>query len=180
MTEKLSALQHRLATPDDMAALEVLMDAAIGELQRPFLDSAQIDSSRAIMGLDSQLVHDGTYYVVLDQGEIVGCGGWSRRETMYGGDRSPGRDPALLDPAQDAARIRAMYTDPRHARRGVGRLIIELCEAAARAEGFSRAELVSTLSGAPLYRACGYVSVEALVDASGGAGVPLVRMHKML
>jgi hypothetical protein len=129
--------RHRLATPGDMAALERLMDAAIGELQRPFLNEAQIMSSRAIMGLDSQLVHDGTYYVVLDQDRIAGCGGWSRRETMYGGDRSPGRDPALLDPATEAARVRAMYTDPAHARRGIGRLIFGLCEATGSVQSLS-------------------------------------------
>jgi GNAT superfamily N-acetyltransferase len=154
------------------------MEAAIERLQRPFLDDAQIASSRAIIGLDRQLIDDGTYYVVESDGEIVGCGGWSRRATVYGGDHSAGRDAALLDPARDPARIRAMYKHPDHARRGVGRLVLSLCEKAALAEGFTRLELMATLAGAPLYRAAGFEPIEETVDATGGAGVPLVRMAK--
>jgi GNAT superfamily N-acetyltransferase len=156
------------------------METAIAELQRPYLDERQIAASRAIMGLDTQLVEDGTYFVVEAGGELAGCGGWSRRATLYGGDRSPGRDAALLDPARDAARVRAMYTHPRHARRGVGRLILSLCEAAARSAGFARVELMATLSGEPLYRSCGYEERERVVDDRGGAPVPLVRMTKAL
>ena len=174
------SLTHRLARCADLDALRALMDAAIGELQRPFLDDSQIASSRAIMGLDTQLIDDGTYFVVEVDGELAGCGGWSRRATLYGSDQTPGRSPALLDPAQDAARVRAMYTHPRFARRGVGRLILALCEEAARAEGFTRAELMATLAGGPLYRACGYIPGERLTDDRGGAPVPLVRMSKML
>ena len=125
----------RLATPDDLDALRALMDAAIAELQKPFLDPAQIVSSRTIMGLDTQLIKDGTYFVVEERDVIAGCGGWSRRATLYGGDLTPGRDAALLDPAKDAARVRAMYTHPAFVRRGIGRLILSLCEEAARAEG---------------------------------------------
>ena len=95
-----------------MPALAVLMNAAIGELQKPFLTEEQIASSRAIMGLDTQLIDDRTYFIVEQNGVLAGCGGWSRRATLYGGDRSPGRDAALLDPAHDAARVRAMYTHP--------------------------------------------------------------------
>ncbi len=174
------ALQHRLARCDDMPALAALMEAAIAELQKPFLDPAQIAASRAIMGLDTQLIGDGTYFVVEQAGALAGCGGWSRRATLYGGDSSPGRDAALLDPAHDAARVRAMYTHPAFVRRGVGRLILSLCEAAARAEGFTRAELMATLAGEPLYRACGYRPVERLVDDRGGTAVPLVLMGKSL
>src|SRR4051812_49512239 len=116
------------------------MDEAIGELQRPFLDDAQIASSRALMGIDTQLIADGTYFVVEADGALAGCGGWSRRSTLYGGDHTGGRDAALLVPGRDPARVRAMYTHPAAARRGVGRLILSLCEAAARAEGFTRAE----------------------------------------
>jgi GNAT superfamily N-acetyltransferase len=172
------ALSHRLARPEDIPELEHVMAAAIAELQRGFLDEAQITASRAIMGLDRQLLADGTYFVVEDEGRVAGCGGWSRRATLYGGDHTPGRDAALLDPATDAARVRAMYTHPDFARRGVGRLILDLCEAAARAEGFGRVELMATLSGRALYSQCGYVDIEAIEDARGGAAVPLVRMGK--
>jgi GNAT superfamily N-acetyltransferase len=173
-------LQHRLATRDDLAALTALMDAAIAELQKPFLDADQIASSRTIMGLDTQLIDDGTYFVIDIDGAVAGCGGWSRRSTLYGGDRSPGRDAAMLDPAKDAARVRAMYTHPDFTRRGVGRLILSLCEDAARAEGFKRAELMATMAGEPLYRACGYQALERGSDDRGGAPVPLLRMIKAL
>ena len=174
------SMTHRLATHSDLDALRALMDAAISELQKPFLDERQIASSRAIMGLDTQLIDDGTYFIVEVDGELAGCGGWSRRATLYGGDQSPGRSAGLLDPAADPARIRAMYTHPRFTRRGVGRMILSLCEQAARAEGFWRVELMSTLAGEPLYRACGYVPVERVTDDGGGAAVPLVRMRKTL
>lgn len=110
--------RHRMAQREDLPALIALMNAAISELQKPFLDDAQIQSSRTIMGLDTQLVDDGTYFLVEHNGVLAGCGGWSRRATMYGGDQSHGRDAALLDPAKDAARIRAMYTHPDFVRRG--------------------------------------------------------------
>ena len=171
-------LTSRTAVRDDISALVALMEAAIGELQRDFLDEAQIESSRAIMGLDIQLIDDGTYYVVECDAQLAGCGGWSRRATLYGGDHSAGRDSALLDPARDPARVRAMYTHPAFTRRGVGRLVLSLCEAAAAAEGFTQLELMSTLAGAPLYRAAGFVEIERTEDASGGAPVPIIRMRK--
>jgi GNAT superfamily N-acetyltransferase len=173
-------LTHRLATPDDVPALTALMDQAIGALQRDFLDADQIAASRKLMGLDSQLIADGTYFVIEAGGEIAGCGGWSRRATLYGGDHSPGRDAHELDPASEAARVRAMYTRPAFARRGVGRLILGLCETAARAEGFTRVELAGTLAGEPLYAACGYSVIERRADDRGGVPVPLVIMGKAL
>ncbi|MGD9741370.1 MAG: GNAT family N-acetyltransferase [Dongiaceae bacterium] len=160
--------------------MTALMDLAIAELLKPYLDAAQIESSKTIMGLDTQLVEDGTYFVVEQGGAIAGCGGWSRRATLYGGDRSPGRDAALLDPNRDPARVRAMYTHPDYKRRGVGRLILSLCERAARAEGFVRAELVATMAGEPLYKACGYREIERFSDDRGGIAVPLLRMGKPL
>ena len=175
-------LTHRLASLDDLDALRAVMARAIAELQKGFLDPAQIAASRAVMGLDSQLIADGTYFVIESGDAIAGCGGWSRRATLYGGDHSINlRDPALLDPAVDAARIRAMYTHPDHARRGVGRMVMALCETAARDAGFARAELMATLSGEALYRACGYVPIER-VEAPGpdGVTVPLIRMGKAL
>jgi len=107
-----------VAVRADLPRLEPLVAAAIDRLQQGFLDEAQIRSSHAIMGIDTQLIDDGTYFVAELDGRIVGCGGWSRRATLYGADHSAGRDAALLDPARDAARVRAMYTDPAFARRG--------------------------------------------------------------
>lgn len=175
-----ATLTHRIAQRDDLDALKALMDAAISENLKTFLDASQIVSSRAIMGLDTQLIDDGTYFIVQADGQMAGCGGWSRRATMYGGDQTPGRSAALLDPNKDAARIRAMYTHPGHTRKGIGRLIISLCEQGARGEGFTMMELVATLSGEPLYRACGFEPYEKFVDERGGTAVPLLRMRKAL
>ena len=171
---------HRRARLGDLSELRTLTDLAIRELQKPFLDAAQIGSSRMIMGLDSQLVDDQTYFIVEVDGRIAGCGGWSRRATLYGGDQTPGRSAELLNPAQDAAKVRAMYTHPAYARRGIGRMILGLCEDAARESGFASVELMATLSGEPLYLACGYTPIERIVDARGGADVPLIRMRKAL
>lgn len=170
----------RPARPDDLDALRAVMDAAIGRLQDGFLTPEQVEASRAIMGLDTQLIDDGTYIVAEVDGVLAGGGGWSCRATLYGGDHTPGRTPDLLDPAVDAARIRAMYTHPSFARQGIGRRILTACEDAARAAGFRSAELMATLAGVPLYTACGYVPVEKIVDGRGGASVPLVRMRKAL
>ena len=173
-------LTHRLATEADLPALTALMALAIDELQKGFLDPAQIIASRQVMGLDTQLVADRTYFGVEEDGQLAGCGGWSRRATLYGGDHSTAlRDAALLDPAHDSARVRAMYTHPAFARRGVGRLILKLCEGAAAAEGFTRVQLMATLSGEPLYRACGYQAIERIGAAPvGGVVVPLILMGK--
>jgi GNAT superfamily N-acetyltransferase len=157
------------------------MARAIAELQRGFLSEEQIAASRSIMGLDTQLVDDGSYFIVESDGRLAGCGGWSKRATLFGGDHSAGRNAALLDPHRDAARVRAMYTAPEFARRGVGRLILSLCEAAARDAGFARVELAATLAGEPLYRACGYVLLERMEsDTPQGLRIPLLRMGKTL
>ena len=173
---------HRLAVEDDLPELLALMALSIAELQKGFLDDAQIAASRQVMGMDTQLVADRTYFRVGEDGALAGCGGWSRRATLYGGDHSTAlRDAALLDPARDAARVRAMYTHPQFARRGVGRLILTLCEAAAAAEGYRRVELMATLSGEPLYRACSYEAIEHTGAAPvNGVVVPLIRMGKDL
>lgn len=174
------SLTHRLATLADLGVLRTLIDASISELQKPFLDPSQIESSRAIMGLDTQLIEDGTYFIVEANGTVAGCGGWSRRATLYGGDQTPGRNAEYLRPQSDPAKVRAMYTHPAHARQGVGRHILSLCESAARKEGFLRVELMATMSGEPFYQACGYEQVERIHDERGGAPVPLVRMQKVL
>ena len=176
----MSGFTHRIATRDDLPALEALIDAAITELQHPFLTPAQVEASRAIMGLDTQLVEDGTYFIIERDGAMAGCGGWSRRATLFGGDHFPGRSATLLDPATEAARVRAMYTHPRFVRQGVGRLVLALCEAAARAAGFRAVELMATRAGEPLYQASGYERLEPIEVEVGAVVVPGVRMRKAL
>jgi GNAT superfamily N-acetyltransferase len=181
MTRDPANLSLRLALAADLPALRQLMDAAIRELQGPFLSPEQVAASFSIMGLDTQLVADRTYFVVEAVGRLAGCGGWSRRATLFGGDHSRGRDAALLDPKTDAARVRAMYTHPEFTRRGVGRRVLDACEAAAAGEGFLSCELAATLAGEPLYLACGYRQIERfLADTPEGVAVPLVRMGKPL
>ena len=171
----------RAATLDDVPELRPLMDRAIRELMRPFLSPAAVEASVELMGLDTRLIADGTYFAVVEDGRIIGCGGWSRRATLFGGDHTDGRSDALLDPASDAARVRAMYTDPDHARRGIGRAVLGACEVAARAEGFLSEELVATLAGEPLYRACGFAVVETFEQMTkAGVAIPLMRMTKRL
>lgn len=174
-------LALRLATAADDAAMRVLMNRAIAELLKPYLPPEGVAASFEVMGIDTQLIADGTYFVVTDNEIIVGCGGWSRRATLFGGDHTKGRDAALLDPAQDSARVRAMYTDPAHVRRGIGRMILDACEAAARAEGFTNVELAATLAGEPLYRAYGFELIEPMTSrTSTGIEVPLLRMGKRI
>ncbi len=177
-----SPLAHRVARLDDLPALHALMNRAIAELQKPFLTPEQIEASYKVMGLDTQLVRDGTYFVIECEGVIVGCGGWSFRATLFGGDASiVARDTQRLDPATDAAKVRAMYTDPAYTRRGIGAAILSLCEGAARAAGFRRVELMATAAGVPLYRAVGYVPAGEGTDADiNGVKVPLLRMTKAI
>lgn len=156
------------------------MARAINDLQRGYLNAEQIAASQTMMGLDAQLIADATYFIVEDGDVAVGCGGWSRRATRYGGGHSPGRSDRLLDPATEPAKVRAMYTHPDHVRRGIGRMILNAGEAAARAEGFARVELVATLAGEPLYRACGYLPVEHFEDTNGAVPVPMILMGKAI
>lgn len=175
------SVRIRPATMDDLPALRALVTLSINTLQSDVLKPEQVAASHAVMGLDTQLIRDGTYLVAERHGVIAGCGGWSRRATLYGGDHSAAlRDPALLDPATDAARIRAMYTHPDHVRQGIGRAILAACENAAVAAGFASVELMATLSGQRLYATQGYEAV-AVVEAMGnGVAVPMVRMRKEL
>lgn len=175
-------LTHRLATLEDLDALREVMRRSIEKLQDEFLSGDQVRASHKVMGLDTQLVKDGTYFVVEADGEIAGCGGWSWRSTLYGGDSSVvSREPRALDPASEPARIRAMYTDPQFARQGIGRLVLQLCENAALDAGFSSATMMATMAGVPLYAACGYVEVEPVHKTEiDGVAVPLVRMEKRL
>jgi len=176
-----SKLDLREAREADLPSLRSLMALSIDRLQSAFLSPEAVAASHAVMGLDTQLILDGTYFVIECEGRMAGCGGWSRRATLFGGDHSAGRDTALLDPTCDAARIRAMYTHPDFARRGVGRRIIIACEAAAAHEGFRRCELAATLAGEPLYLACGYREIERFTaQTPQGFNIPLVLMDKTL
>jgi GNAT superfamily N-acetyltransferase len=173
-------LALRRATEADLPALRAMMARAIAELQTGFLSPEQVEASKAVMGLDTQLIADGCYFLAEIDGQLAGSGGWSRRATLYGGDHSAGRDARLLDPASEPARVRAMYTDPAHVRRGVGKAVLTACETAARAAGFTRVELMATLAGEPLYAAAGFAPIERIEDSNGGAPVPLIRMGKAL
>jgi GNAT superfamily N-acetyltransferase len=180
--EPMAGFTHRVATMDDLDALREVMRRSIEKLQDGFLTPEQVRVSHSVMGLDTQLIKDGTYFVIEKDGRIAGCGGWSWRSTLYGGDESMvSREPEALDPATDAARVRAMYTDPDFARQGVGRIVMRLCEEAAMKAGFRRATMMATMAGVPLYEACGYVQVEPVLSAPvDGIRVPLVRMEKPL
>ncbi len=173
---------HRIATLDDLQALHTLMARSIAQNQSAFLTPAQVVASDKVMGLDTQLVRDGTYFIIESENRIAGCGGWSFRATLYGGDDSVvAREPTRLDPASDAAKVRAMYTDPDFTRRGIGSRILGLCEDAARNAGFKRAELMGTAAGVPLYLAHGYVaSAEQEFARVGDVEIPLLRMEKQL
>jgi GNAT superfamily N-acetyltransferase len=176
---------HRVATEPDVRAIEDLMKASIAENMKEFLTGEEIAATQESMGLDTTLISDRTYFVVetVQDGKtlIVGCGGWSRRRTLYGGDHTAGRDDSHADPATDAARIRAMYTRPGWTRQGIGSLLLQLGENAARAAGYTTIELGATLSGEPLYRARGYLEVsrETLTGANGSPSVVIV-MRKPL
>ena len=172
---------HRLATLSDLPELTTLMAASIRTLVGAFLDAARVEASFDFMGLDTQLIEDGTYFVVECEKRIVGCGGWSRRATLFGGDHTQGRDARLLDPATEPARVRAMYTHPDFVRRGIGRLVLSLCQTAALREGFRSLELMATVAGEPLYRACGFTIIERItLPTSKGLTVPGARMAKRI
>ena len=171
------------ATPDDMDILSDLMHRSITELQADFLTPEQITASFECMGIDTQLIRDASYFYLRhrESGIIGACGGWSMRETLFGGDHTTGRDPRMLDPASEPARVRAMYTHPDHIRRGLGKAILDHCENAARQAGFTTCSLAGTLAGEPLYQACGYKTVEQFTfTASNGIIVPLLHMEKSL
>jgi GNAT superfamily N-acetyltransferase len=174
--------KHRIATLDDLEALHALMARSIAQNQSDFLTPQQVAASDKVMGLDTQLVRDGTYFLIECGDRIAGCGGWSFRATLYGGDDSVvAREPARLDPTNDAAKVRAMYTDPDFTRRGIGSRILELCEAAARKAGFKRVELMGTAAGVPLYKMQGYeASAEQEFARVGDVEIPLLRMEKHL
>jgi len=172
----------RRATRDDLPALRDLIDASVRELSQGFYTEAEIVSGlRHVFGPDTMLIDDGTYWVFEDGGTIAAAGGWSRRNTLYGGDQAKSGPDPLLDPAIEPARIRAFFVDPRYARRGLGRALLEHCAAEAGREGFSALELMATLPGEPLYLALGFVPLERTAPVQpDGVALRMVRMRRAL
>jgi GNAT superfamily N-acetyltransferase len=172
----------RLATPADIPTLRKLIAASVDQLQAgDYTDAQRHAALGSIFGVDPVLVADGTYFVAVVEGQICACGGWSRRATPFGSDRSPARDDTLLDPGRDAAKIRALFVDPAHSRAGLGTLILSECEAAAKAAGFRHAELTATLTGVKLFAVRGYAPAEEIsLPLENGDTLPVVRMTKRL
>jgi GNAT superfamily N-acetyltransferase len=185
----------RLAVPADVPVLRELIDASVRGLQAQDYTPAQIAGAlQTVFGVDSQLIADGTYIVAEAEQQgiervgkghaqfvpmIVGCGGWSRRKTLFGSDHWTGREDALLDPLRDAAKIRAFFIHPGWARQGVGSMILQACEEAARAAGFTRYEMGATLTGAKLFGAKGYVAVRPIsIPLVNGESLPVIHMEK--
>jgi GNAT superfamily N-acetyltransferase len=185
----------RLAVPEDVPVLRGLIEASVRGLQTEDYTPAQIEGAlKTVFGVDSQLIADGTYIVAEADSNaaaraeanaapsrrtIVGCGGWSKRKTLYGGDRWTGREDVLLDPLRDAAKIRSFFIHPDWARRGVGSLILKACEDAARSAGFTRYEMGATLTGAKLFGVKGYVAVKPIsIPLVNGESLPVIHMEK--
>ena len=185
----------RLAVPEDVPILRKMIEASVRGLQAQDYSQAQIEGAlKTVFGVDSQLIADGTYIVAETKPSatqrseainsqtgltIVGCGGWSRRKTLYGSDHWTGREDALLDPLRDAAKIRAFFIHPDWARRGVGSMILQACEDAARSAGFARFEMGATLTGAKLFGAKGYVAVKPItIPLANGESLPVIHMEK--
>jgi GNAT superfamily N-acetyltransferase len=175
-------VELRRATPDDIPALDALIARSARGLCQDDYTPAQVEAAiGTTWAVDSELIRDGSYFAIEDGRAIVACGGWSRRRTLFGGDRQAGRESSLLEPAVDAARIRAFFVDPAWARRGLGRELLARCEAEARAHGFTAVELMATLPGARLYRAHGYQPGDRLIHPlGGGLTIELVAMRKAL
>jgi predicted N-acetyltransferase YhbS len=172
----------RLACDADVPALEALIPRSVRALQAPWYSTAQMQAALGkVFGVDRQLIRDGTYFVAEHEGTVVGCGGWSRRRSLYGSDNHRTGEDELLDPARDAARIRAFFVHPDYARRGIARSIMTACERAIIEAGFRTVDIVATLAGEPLYAAFGYAVVARYeIPLSGGLGLPAVRMSKNL
>lgn len=178
-------LTHRLATSVDVAGIVELMRVSILENMKPFLTPEEIEAAHETMGVDMTLIEDQTYFVIEtihdSKTVMVGCGGWGKRKTLYGGDHTVGRDDSFSNPKFNPARIRAMYTHPSWIRCGIGSLLIELGENAARTAGFKTIELGSTIAGEPLYLAQGFKEVSRVTDiAANGATNVVIKMVKEL
>lgn len=175
-----SGWQPRLAREEDVPALEALIPVSVRALQADYYSPAQMEAALGpVFGVDRQLVRDGTYYVVECEGQIVGCGGWSKRRSLYGGDQHRAAPDPELDSRQDAARVRAFFVHPQWARRGIGRAIMAACERAIWEAGFRKVDIVATLAGEPLYASFGYAVVRRYdIDLPGGLQLPAVQMAK--
>jgi GNAT superfamily N-acetyltransferase len=174
-------IKTRLATFEDIPELNEMIALSVRGLSTDYYTPNQIESAiKYVFGVDTQLVNDGTYYIAQIDNTVVGCGGWSKRNTLYGGDQHKEVEDPLLDPKQDAARIRAFFVHPDYARQGIGRHIINICEAAAKSNGFHSFELGATLPGVPLYEAMGYEAIER-IDAllPDGELLGIVKMKKI-
>src|SRR3989304_9260766 len=172
----------RMATMKDVPALKALIPTSARELSKGYYTPQQAESAiKYIFGADTQLIADKTYYIAEADGQVMGCGGWSKRKTLYGGDQMKTEQDPLLDPEQDAGRIRAFFIHPEWARKGIGRRIIEACEEAAKADGFTRMELGATLPGEPLYAAMGYEVTDRFdIPMGDGTALPAAHMKKQL
>jgi GNAT superfamily N-acetyltransferase len=176
------SLTLRKAVFDDVPKLQALIGRSARALSQQDYRPAQIEGAlRGAFGVDSQLLRDGTYFVIEDGGECAGCGGWSYRSTLFGGDARDGRDASVLDPKTQAAKIRAFFVDPNHARRGIGSLLLEHCEREALVHGFTAVELMATLPGVKLYAVRGYVAMPMVYfDVGQGERIEFVPMRKSL
>ena len=172
----------RQATLDDREAITRLIADSARHLSREHYDDVQIEAAIAsVFGVDSTLIEDGTYFVAEQDGTLIGCGGWSKRKTLYGGDQFSDRDTAMIDPTSEPSRIRAFFVHPEHARKGVARAILSVCEREAKAHGFRALELLSTLPGLKFYEANGYSPIGNFdLELANGVKIPFVPMRKQL
>lgn len=182
MTSAPSTALLRAATHADIPAMEALIARSGIALSKGFYSDEQAEAvTRHVFGVDTQLVVDGTYFVIEHAGALLACGGWSKRATLFGGDRAKAATDPLLDPATQPGRIRAFFVDPTVPRQGLGTRLIRHCEAEALRAGFHALEMAATMPGVPLYRSAGYAIVEEFaLDLPGGVKVPLARMRKHL
>lgn len=172
----------RLATVDDRQAISELIAESARQLSREQYSDAQIEAAIAtVFGVDSDLIEDGTYFVAESSGLMVGCGGWSRRKTLFGGDQYSSRDAGYLDPQSEPAKIRAFFIHPAHARKGIARAILSRCETEAKAHGFHALELMATLPGIAFYESCGFSQMGNYdLELTKGVKLELVPMRKEL
>ena len=178
----LSQIVLRPARREDIPHLNLLIERSARGLSADVYTEAEIDAAIAyVFGIDTELLDDQTYFVVEVEGQYAACGGWSRRRTLFGGDQFDRRESGFLDPASEAAKIRAFFVDPEFSRMGIGRRLLDHCEAEARRHGFHQVELMGTLPGVKLYQACGYEARERVLHATpGGTSVPFVKMVRDL